>query len=32
MSEIRRNLETFFKWKAPNPEEDDGDNNSGGEY
>jgi hypothetical protein len=32
MSQIRRNLETFFKRKMPNPEEDGSDDNSGGEY
>jgi hypothetical protein len=32
MTEITRKLETFFKRKEANPEEDDGDDNSGGKY
>jgi hypothetical protein len=32
MTEITRKLETFFKRKDANPDEDDGDDNSGREY
>jgi hypothetical protein len=32
MIEITRKLETFFKHKEANPEEDDGNNRSGGQY